>query len=60
MVKKQALKKERDEKLVTLLKGQISSGIRDKSSGKTLIKKSTKLTIKRIKSYDLERFAQDA
>ena len=50
MVKKQALKKERDEKLVTLLKGQISSGIRDKSSGKTLIKKSTKLTIKRIKS----------
>ena len=46
--------------MIALLKGQISSGIRDKSSGKTLIKKSTKLTIKRIKSYDLERFAQDA
>jgi len=60
MAKKQSLKKERDEKLFTLLKGQISSGIRDKSTGKTLIKKSTKLTIKRIKSYDLERFAHDA
>ncbi len=60
MAKKQSLKKERDEKLFTLLKGQISSGIRDRSTGKTLIKKSTKLTIKRIKSYDLERFAHDA
>ena len=60
MAKKQSLKKERDEKLLVLLKGQISSGIRDRSTGKTLIKKSTKLTIKRIKSYDLERFAHDA
>ena len=60
IAKKKSLKNERDEKLVELLKGQISSGIRDKSTGKTLIKKSTKLTIKRIKSYDLERFAQDA
>jgi DNA-directed RNA polymerase subunit beta len=60
MAKKQSLKKERDEKLFTLLKGQISSGIRDRSTGKTLIKKSTKLTIKRIKTYDLERFAHDA
>ncbi|HDY75057.1 MAG TPA: DNA-directed RNA polymerase subunit beta, partial [Candidatus Marinimicrobia bacterium] len=59
MGKKQALKKERDEKLVVLLKGQISRGIRDRATGKTLIKKSTKLTIKRIKSFDLERFAQD-
>lgn len=60
MAKKQSLKTERDEKLLVLLKGQISSGIRDRSTGKTLIKKSTKLTIKRIKSYDLERFAHDA
>jgi len=60
IAKKQSLKKERDEKLLVLLKGQISSGIRDRSTGKTLIKKSTKLTIKRIKSYDLERFAHDA
>ena len=60
MGKKHALKKERDEKLVVLLKGQISRGIRDRATGKTLIKKSTKLTIKRIKSFDLERFAQDA
>lgn len=58
--KKKSLKSERDTKLVDLLKGQISSGIRDRSSGKTLIKKSTKLTIKRIKTYDLERFAQDS
>ncbi len=60
MAKKQSLKKERDEKLLVLLKGQISSGIRDRSTGKTLIKKSTKLTVKRIKSYDIERFAHDA
>ena len=60
MEKKQALKKERDEKLLILLKGQISRGIRDKATGKTLIKKSTRLTIKRIKSFDLERFAQDS
>jgi len=60
IAKKQTLKKARDEKLITLLKGQISSGIRDRSTGKTLIKKSTKLTIKRIKSFDLERFAQDS
>ncbi len=57
--RKQVLKKERDRKLIELLKGQVSNGIRDRSSGKTLIKKSTKLTIKRIKSFDLERFVQD-
>ncbi|MFQ6676768.1 MAG: DNA-directed RNA polymerase subunit beta [Fidelibacterota bacterium] len=60
MAKKQALKQARDEKLVVLLKGQISKGIRDRATGKTLIKKSTKLTIKRIRSFDLERFAQDS
>ena len=43
-----------------LLKNQISSGIRDISNGRTLIKKSTKLTEKRLKTFDLERFAQDS
>jgi DNA-directed RNA polymerase subunit beta len=41
------------------LKDQISNGIRDLSSGKTLIKKSTTLTLKRLNSFDMERFAQD-
>ena len=57
--KKSQLKSSRDEKLINLLKDQISNGIRDLSSGRTLIKKSTKLTLKRVKSFDLERFAQD-
>ena len=35
------------------------NGIRDLSTGRTLIKKSTKLTLKRVKSFDLERFMQD-
>ena len=45
--------------MVNLLKDQVSNGIRDLSSGRTLIKKSTKLTLKRVNSFDLERFAQD-
>ena len=57
--KKSHLKLSRDEKLTNLLKDQISNGIRDLSTGRTLIKKSTKLTLKRVKSFDLERFAQD-
>ena len=57
--KKVKLKEERDSKLTLLLKDEISNGIRDISSGKTLIKKSTKLTLKRINSFDMERFAQD-
>lgn len=57
--KKKRLKETRDEKLTNLLKDQISNGIRDLSSGRTLIKKSTKLTLKRLKSFDMERFAQD-
>jgi len=57
--KKSLLKQSRDEKLTNLLKDQISNGIRDLSSGKTLIKKSTKLTLKRLNSFDMERFAQD-
>ena len=57
--RKSQLKISRDEKLTNLLKDQISNGIRDLSTGRTLIKKSTKLTLKRVKSFDLERFAQD-
>jgi DNA-directed RNA polymerase subunit beta len=56
---KKLLKASRDEKLTNLLKDQISNGIRDLSSEKTLIKKSTTLTLKRINSFDMERFAQD-
>ena len=56
---KKNLKLSRDEKLMTLLKDQISNGIRSNSSNRTLIKKSTKLTLKRLSSFDLERFAQD-
>ena len=57
--KKALLKHSRDEKLTELLKDEISNGIRDLSTGKTLIKKSTKLTLKRLNSFDMERFAQD-
>ena len=42
-----------------MLKDETSNGIRDLSTGKTLIKKSTRLTLKRLKSFDMERFAQD-
>ena len=58
-IRKKELKESRDMKLMTLLKDQVSDGIRDISSGRTLIKKGTKLTAKRLKSYNLERFAQD-
>jgi len=53
------LKESRDKKLMGLLKNQISRGIRDITSGRTLIKKSTKLTEKRLKTFDFERFAQE-
>jgi DNA-directed RNA polymerase subunit beta len=56
---KRELKESRDVKLTVLLKDQVSDGIRDISSGRTLIKKGTKLTAKRLKSYNLERFSQD-
>ena len=58
-VRKKDLKESRDMKLMALLKDQVSDGIRDISSGRTLIKKGTKLTAKRLNSYNLERFAQD-
>ena len=56
---KKRLKESRDEKLIALLKDQISNGIRELSTGKTLIKKSTRLTLKRLYSFDMERFSQD-
>ncbi len=59
-VRKKELKEARDVKLMVLLKDQVSDGIRDISSGRTLIKKGTKLTAKRLNTYNLERFAQDA
>ena len=55
---KKRLKESRDEKLIALLKNQISNGIRELSTGKTLIKKSTRLTLKRLHSFDMERFSQ--
>ncbi|MEE8437226.1 MAG: DNA-directed RNA polymerase subunit beta [Candidatus Neomarinimicrobiota bacterium] len=58
--RKKDLKTKRDEKLMELLKDQVSDGIRDISSGRTLIKKGTNLTGKRLATYNLERFAQDA
>ena len=58
-LKKKELKLSRDEKLLALLKNEVSNGIRDVSSGRTLIKKGTKLTPKRLKSYNLERFSHE-
>ena len=56
---KKNLKVSRDERLMGLLKDQTSNGIRSISSNRTMIKKSTKLTSKRLAGFDLERFAQD-
>ena len=56
---KKNLKVSRDEKLLALMKDQTSNGIRSLSNNRTLIKKSTKLTSKRLSGFDLERFAQD-
>jgi len=56
---KKSLKKSRDSLIVGLMKNQISNGIRDAASGRTLIKKGTKLTEKRLKAYDMELFAMD-
>ena len=56
---KKNLKASRDERLLSLMKDQVSNGIRSISNNRTLIKKSTKLTSKRLSGFDLERFAQD-
>ena len=45
--------------MTNLLKDQVSNGIRDLSTGRTLNKKIYKINIKKSKSFDLERFAQD-
>jgi DNA-directed RNA polymerase subunit beta len=58
-IQKKELKESRDKKLLDLLKNEVSNGIRDMSSGRTLIKKGTKLTSKRLGTYNLERFNQD-
>ena len=57
-IDKKELKDSRDVKLLDLLKDEISFGIRDVSSSRTLIKKGTKLTTKRLSSFNLERFDQ--
>ncbi|MEE9189609.1 MAG: DNA-directed RNA polymerase subunit beta [Candidatus Neomarinimicrobiota bacterium] len=57
--RKKELKKSRDNLLLNLLKGQTSNGIRDISSSRTMIKKGTKLTEKRLKGFDMELFAMD-
>jgi DNA-directed RNA polymerase subunit beta len=56
---KKELKKSRDNLLLSLLKGQTSNGIRDISSSRTMIKKGTKLTDKRLVGFDMELFAMD-
>ena len=49
----------KNEKLLNLLKNEVSNGIRHVISGRTLIKKGKKLTPERLKSYNLERFSQE-
>ncbi len=56
---KKKIKKTRDEMLFELLLNQVSNGLRDIANGKTLIKASTKLSSKRLKSLDLERVSRD-
>ena len=48
-IRKKELKESRDEKLMVILKDQVSDGIRDISSGRTLIKKGYKVNSKTIK-----------
>ena len=56
---KKRLKQTRDEVLFSLLKNQVSFGIRDITNDRTIIKKGTKLTEKRLKGYDFEQLVQD-
>tara|TARA_B100000315_G_scaffold230855_1_gene241659 strand:+ start:3301 stop:7023 length:3723 start_codon:yes stop_codon:yes gene_type:complete len=53
------LLKKRDERFVQLLTGQISAGIRDEKTKKTLIKASTRLTPKRLGVLDFEILSVD-
>lgn len=56
---KRLLKKKRDERLIQLMENQISAGLRDLATGKTIIKASTRLTPKRLNSLDLERVSRE-
>ena len=56
---KKRLKQTRDAVLFRLLKNQVSFGIRDITNDRTIIKKGTKLTEKRLKGYDFEQLVQD-
>ena len=56
---KKGLKQRRDAVLFGLLKNQVSFGIRDITNDRTIIKKGTKLTEKRLKGYDFEQLVQD-
>lgn len=56
---KKVLKKRRDQTLMELMMDQISAGLRDIGTGKTIIKASTKLTRKRLDGLDLERISRD-
>lgn len=56
---KNRLKKKRDERLIQLIVDQLSAGLRDLATGKTVIKASTRLTKKRLESLDLERISRD-
>ena len=47
-----------DNQVPKFLVNESSDGIRDISSGRTLIKKGTKLTTKRLSTFNLERFDQ--
>lgn len=58
-VNKRQVKKKRDDRLVQLLTDQISAGLRDVNTGKTVIKASTKLTLKRLTGLDLEQISRD-
>jgi len=56
---KKRLKKKRDERIIQLMIDQLSAGLRDLATGKTVIKASTRLTKKRLESLDLERISRD-
>lgn len=56
---KRQLKRSRDEMLNELMLDQISNGLRDIATGKTIIKASTKLTSKRLETLDLERISRE-
>jgi len=56
---KKRLKQTRDAVLFNLLKNQVSFGIRNINNDRTIIKKGTKLTERRLKGYDFEQLKLD-